>query len=211
MQVDYAKAQKAQQKQNNRLVRNPIPNEEMRGKICRKASRIKVKEEELLELYGKSLAFRKMFAEKANRQSIHEKTFFEALNKEWEGEEVEKLPAHGKNAIYLEGGKLVSLEEKSPWNVSKSLDFRLEVAGQTFLICHKFTNQSGGAQDNQFADVQSLLLQSRGCRKAHVIAVCDGAYYNEERMAHLNNHFTTKKVHVCSSDGLTALIENLIK
>ena len=209
MKVDYKRAVKKQQKTNSKLVQSPSPTEKMREKIKREASRIQVSERALTNLYKKFPTVRKMLAAKANRQSIHENTFWVALKTHLGTENVEKLPAGGKKAIYLEKGKVVDVATKSPWNVSKSLDFKIELGGQTFLICHKYTAQEGGAQDNQYADVQSLLLQARGCQKAHVIAVCDGAYYNNERMKNLKKHFTTKKVHVCNSETLEDLITSL--
>lgn len=210
MRVNYAKAVKAQQKQNLKLVTGASPDQRMRAKIKREAKRIQASERAILHLYQKSPTFRKYLAPKASRQSVHETAFFEALVRTFGKDSVVKLPSSGKNALYLEKGKVVSQSKKSPWNLSKSVDFMVEVEGTKFYICHKYTKQEGGSQDNQYADIQSVMLQGRGCQKGHVIAVCDGEYYTPERMAHLNKHFTTKRVHVCTSEVLDTLIASLV-
>ena len=209
MKVNYKRAMKKQQKTNLELVRSSSPTVKMREKLKREANRMQVSERAIFNLFRTSPTFRKIMASKANRQSVHEQTFWVALKATLGTEHVTKLPVAGKNAVYLEKGKMVAAEDKSPWNLSKSLDFKVEIAGNTFLICHKYTRQEGGSQDNQYADVQALLLQARGCQKAHVIAVCDGEYYNQDRMKNLKKHFTTKKVHVCKSEDLEDLIVNL--
>ena len=91
MKVDYKRAVKKQQKANAKTVQSPSPTVKIREKIKREAERIGSSERALTNLYKQYPTIRKMLAPKANRQSIHENTFWIALQTHLGKENVEKL------------------------------------------------------------------------------------------------------------------------
>ena len=48
-----------------------------------------------------------------------------------------------------------------------------------FYATHKYTNEPGGSQDNQYKDVQQFHEESRSCLNSDVyfLSITDGAYY----------------------------------
>ncbi len=61
----------------------------------------------------------------------------------------------------------------------KSIDFEWEVGAFKFFASHKYTKDGGGAQDNQYEDIQNFLRHTRDCNLKNTIflAICDGEYY----------------------------------
>ena len=117
------------------------------------------------------------YAKSATRQSVAEKTQIVNFNKN--GLKVEKLPGTGPNALrLLETGELVygslGLETIS----TKSIDSRRK----NDFIFQKYTNDTGGGQDNQGDDVVKFLKAAnkyvdQNKNRYRFVAVLDGPYY----------------------------------
>ncbi|AXK51609.1 hypothetical protein [Spiroplasma alleghenense] len=77
---------------------------------------------------------------------------------------------------------------------SKSMDFKFNYKDlkTDFYVFHKYTKESGGAQDNQKNDVIFSMQSAKSpypCEKNFVVFyICDGEYYDEQKMNELNNH-----------------------
>lgn len=84
-----------------------------------------------------------------------------------------KLPAGGKNCIRFDEAGNTTTEKGN--NISKSADFYIDRVYYT----QKYTNENGGAQDNQFADVEQFLRN--GSKTTKVGAILDGEYWNSKR------------------------------
>ena len=56
-----------------------------------------------------------------------------------------------------------------------------------FNITQKYTRSTGGAQDNQYADVVDFL--SKGSKKYKVAAIVDGSYWDNSKRQELKNFF----------------------
>ena len=104
------------------------------------------------------------FAKDPSKQNVSEKECAK-----WIG--AEKLPALGKNCIrFDEEGNIVS---KKDVGVSKSADFLVE----GIYFTQKYTGEnSGGAQDNQYEDVVTFLIN--GSKQHKVGAIVDGFYWD---------------------------------
>ena len=92
------------------------------------------------------------------------------------------LPSRGPGSLYVSQGKVVSYathHERPEGANAKSIDFVWTSGGYTIYATHKFTGQEGGAQDNQYHDIQRFLQEARHNTQQHerFIAVCDGPYY----------------------------------
>jgi len=95
-------------------------------------------------------------------------------------ENFEILPSGGNNAVYVENGKLFSgADLVNQAKEAKSIDFSWTIGNIRFYASHKYTKDSGGAQDNQYLDMQNFLKNTRDCNIKNTVflAICDGKYY----------------------------------
>jgi hypothetical protein len=124
--------------------------------------------------------FRCIFAKDPAKQNLYQNlasSFIKSLDLV---QNFKVLPSGGKDAIYLTNGKIFKGELlKNQAKDIKSVDFTWECKGFTFYVSHKYTEISGGAQDNQYKDIQDFLLHTRDCNSKNTIflAICDGDYY----------------------------------
>jgi hypothetical protein len=63
--------------------------------------------------------------------------------------------------------------------LSKYIDCKVEIKEYKIYIKTSFLMNAGGAQDNQYKDIQDFLNHSRDCNEKNAIflAICDGDYY----------------------------------
>lgn len=131
------------------------------------------------------------FSKDPSKQNFTEKLVAEVLG-------VEKLSPAGENCIrFDENGDIVSTNKG---NVSKSADFYIDNRYYT----QKYTNETGGAQDNQYKDVVDFLV--KGSKKHLVGAIVDGAYWTSGHKAKLIEMFKENpNVVITSVDELRGL------
>ena len=131
------------------------------------------------------------FIKDPSKQNFTEKLVAEVLK-------IEKLPAAGKNCIrFDENGDILSANKG---NVSKSADFYIDNRYYT----QKYTNETGGAQDNQYKDVMDFLV--KGSKKHLVGAIVDGVYWTSGHKAQLIELFKNNpNVVITSVDELRGL------
>lgn len=107
---------------------------------------------------------------------------------------VKKLPSSGKNCIrFNDNGEIVYNKELN----TKSADFFYN----GFYATQKYTNENGGAQDNQFADVVDFL--KRGSIKYKIMAIVDGAYWDDKKEILKNEFKNNKNVLITSITEIT--------
>lgn len=105
------------------------------------------------------------FCKDPGKQNISEKLAISVLG-------VEKLPASGKNCIrFNDNGDIVHTSTGN----TKSADF---IYNEHYTT-QKYTDGTGGAQDNQRNDVIDFL--KRGSIKYKVAAIVDGSYWDKYR------------------------------
>ncbi len=114
------------------------------------------------------------------RQNIYENILKEYVSDQ--GIQIEKLKSSGKNAFYPINDRIETNNPLKPKEL-KSLDFKMITkSGQLVYIVHKYTNEEGGAQDNQYNDV-IIQLKQLGKNTIKKVWFClDGRYYNEKRI-----------------------------
>lgn len=113
------------------------------------------------------------FCKDPGKQNISEKLAEEVLK-------TKKLPASGKNCIRF--NDLGDIVHSSTGN-SKSADFKIG----DYYATQKYTDGTGGAQDNQRNDVIDFL--KRGSQKHKVMAIVDGAFWENGQKAMLKELF----------------------
>ena len=134
--------------------------------------------------------FAAWFSKTPSKQGMHEKIAAEYLEKINCINNFEILPKGGNEALFINAkGKILQRGAKSDTSAqdSKSLDFCWNTGGFICYASHKYTHESGGSQDHQFRDQKRFLENFRNHenKKAVCFAICDGAYYGQEKMREL--------------------------
>lgn len=151
------------------------------------------------------------------RQNIHEKHAAEFIRKMDHVSDFEKLPATGKNALYLNSdGQLVTrMQLGNATKPSKSLDFRWITDGIVCLAAQKHTKAGGGNQDSQFNEMAQLLgnYLRRTTNGMALFVLVDGAYYNEDRLSQLHALIRERppRSYVASVNSLQDIMKEIAK
>jgi hypothetical protein len=129
--------------------------------------------------------FANCFARNPARQTSHEKIAFEYLSKHNSVlRNFRKLPQNGNDAVYLTSDGTFQKYDLYRKKVGKAIDFYWENEDNIFYASHKYTRESGGAQDNQFREQKELLEKFRNNENEneYFFAICDGQYYTSQKM-----------------------------
>ena len=151
-----------------------LQNPDYQKKVYNFATKFGFSVDEINHAIQENLFLAACFAKDSSKQNFTEKLVAEVLG-------VEKLSPSGENCIrFDENGDIVSINKG---NVSKSADFYIDNRYYT----QKYTNETGGAQDNQYKDVVDFLV--KGSKKHLVGAIVDGAYWTSGHKAKLIEMF----------------------
>ena len=101
---------------------------------------------------------------------------------------------------------------------AKTIDFEWETGRYRVYASHKYTNESGGAQDNQYKDLHEFIKEANESNSADsvFVAIADGAYYdtrNEIRglskIQSLKRSADGRRVFACTIDELPEVLAAL--
>ena len=134
---------------------------------------------------------RSIFRKDPTKQSIHEKAQIEWIQMKKYSDAI-KIPADG-NGTCLSNNNLHIITKNSPRppDATKTLD--VHIPSKNIYATLKYTNESGGSQDNQFRDVKHFIVQAVGYLSHNESAIenfafyLDGAYYKPSKMKELND------------------------
>lgn len=168
------------------------------------------------------------FAKDPSRQSKHQTIAARHIREAiplTEGFKV--LPASGDNALYVINGQIQPGKEvhANTRNHGKSIDFSwsLTFAGKTLEVyaAHKHTSEEGGAQQNQYQDLQQFLSQAQSCVNPQklFLALCDGPFYQRALDTHgqstrielMNRDYHGERVRACSLAELPQVYAEFIR
>ena len=168
-----------------------LQNPDYQKKVYNFATKFGFSVDEINHAIQENLFLAACFAKDPSKQNFTEKLVAEVLG-------VEKLSPSGENCIrFDENGDIVSINKG---NVSKSSDFYIDNRYYT----QKYTNETGGAQDNQYKDVVDFLV--KGSKKHLVGAIVDGVYWTSGHKAKLIEMFKDNpNVVITSVDELRGL------
>ena len=152
------------------------------------------------------VAYSAIVGKNPGRMDYYEDALVEFLSKQPEVARAVKLPKSGPKAKHIWRGEVFTGGGKR--GDVKSLDIEVEFKnGQTLYVVHKFTQEGGGAQDNQYREAKGALAQARlpsGKTKVNLAAVLDGDYYSKPSAKGLSKLEATKLEHtdavVCTYD-----------
>lgn len=119
-----------------------------------------------------------VFMKDPKKQNVYEQIFIKEVT--GAGFNISKLPAVGKQALYVFNDGIIKNINK-PLEI-KSLDFYIKHPKMDIYVVHKYTNENGGAQDNQYHDVINQ-LKELGEKTENIVWFClDGKYYNDQKI-----------------------------
>jgi hypothetical protein len=153
--------------------------------------------------------FANCFAKDPTKQTTHEKLAFEYLKKHDNIlNNFCKMPQSGENAIYLSSDGVFTKEKK----IGKALDFCWNHEDKVFFASHKYTKNSGGAQDNAFNEQKEFLRKFKNNEKEnqYLFVICDGTYYTKEKIKILKD-LTSKRSFVVSIEEVVSVVNFIIK
>jgi len=183
LKLNYEEEYKKQIKINLLKVLDELKSSQMQVKIHNFANKFGYSYGEIEDKIINDEIFRCVFSKDPSKQNLYQTlaaTFIKSLPMV---ENFEILSSGGKNAIYIENGKLFyGTDLVNQAKEAKSLDFSWEVEKTKFYASHKYTKDSGGAQDNQYIDIQNYLKNTRDNNNKNTIflAICDGKYYQQK-------------------------------
>lgn len=146
-------------------------------------------EQEVVEKIRSEPMFAYWFAKEPRRQAFHESVAADYLSGFPSIRRLVRLKQTGGDALYLNSdGEIVAGRDIRGPNPSKALDFEFwSASGVRCLASHKYTKEGGGNQDSQFNEQRHLLgnFLRRSSNNVALLVICDGPYYNDNRMATL--------------------------
>lgn len=90
----------------------------------------------------------------------------------------------------------------------KSIDYTWTTNNKKIYATQKYTNEAGGAQDNQFNDVINFMSNAGNNKEYLFFAIVDGAYYTDEKIRILKK-YQTDNVLVCKAVELEKILESI--
>ena len=180
--------EKQLREENLKELRNNLNDTDVQFKIANYAEKYGFETEVIKERIKSDDLVASFFAKAPSKQNFTEKLVAELLN-------TKTLPQSGKNCVrFNNNGDICSTKSA---NTSKSADFLI---GNVY-ITQKYTRSTGGAQDNQYADVVDFL--SKGSKKHNVAAIIDGSYWDNSKRQELKIFFSdNNNVQVLSMDDI---------
>lgn len=161
--------------------------------------------------------FAAVFAKDPGKQKIHENTAAKFI-KSLKGVSNFKQLGHG--ALVVSQGAIMTprqLAAHGGASRAKTIDFEWDSYGKKIYASHKYTFESGGAQDNQYKDLQEFIRQASDSQKEKTLflAIADGEYYahankqGRSRMQSLRNLANNRNVFALTSEELPAFLKTL--
>lgn len=149
-------------------------------RIATFASRFDYAVAEVEKKIRKDEMFRAWFAKDPGKQKIHENIAAVFIAKIPGVKDFTQL---GHNALVVFQGVVSPRREvhgRGASATAKTIDFEWNYKGIRVLASHKYTKQSGGAQDNQYHDLQEFIRQANesNLQNTLFLALADGDYYN---------------------------------
>lgn len=157
------------------------------------------------------LVFAAHFAVDPAKQKIHENIAAKHIKKLKNVQNFNQL-SHGALSV-LQGAVMsrVELLARGGTSRAKTIDFMWITCGKRVYASHKYTRGEGGAQDNQYADMQQFIREARDStlKDTIFIAIADGEYYNKSRIDNLKSLANERNVFAIPIEELPALLKKM--
>jgi len=140
----------------------------------------------------------RIFVKDPKKQNVYENEALIYLQTEKEMN-IKKLPAGGKNSLCLKNGNIVN---KVSTKTSKSIDFIENTPEKTIYYLHKYINDEGGAQDNQYRDCVDFIEKTTKYIEKHednvsFVAILDGKFFQRKnRLETLKKQYKNNRLEI---------------
>ena len=216
--LDYETLFKEQYKANVRDTPRIARSGEIDEKIKNFCQLHGFEKEEVLEQIETNNIVAACFAINPNKQNFYERTAGDFIEKINGVTEFEILPT---NKLVVSNGAVTSkndLDKQGGSTTAKTIDFTWKYGGAKFYASHKYTKQEGGAQGNQYKDLQAFITEARQTtlKNTYFIAIADGDFYLQNdrqagmrRIEWLKNQ-ASNSVFACTICELEELMASII-
>ena len=183
-------------------------------KIQNFCSKFGFDENEVIQKIKLDKVLRAWFIKDPSKQNVFEKTFANFLSSIKKVKNFKKLPTSGKGSVFIinQEVRIKGDADKSITSQAKSMDFYFEYEGINveFYVFHKYTNEAGGAQDNQRNDVTNAIDKASNPhinKKIFILFVCDGEYYVGKNWDDINAHISDSNFKLLKSGQIEKFLE----
>ena len=178
-------------------------------KVTNFAARFGFDLKDVLKKVEKDVMFAAHFAVSPSRQNIYENIAAQHIGTLPNVKNFQKLPT---GALSVSQGAVMSRAELARHggrSGAKTVDFTWEVGKTRVYASHKYTKEEGGAQDNQYQDLQQFIKEARdsSLKSTVFIAIADGPYYKGRRLKNLKSLANGRNVFALSIDELPGLLK----
>lgn len=209
-----------------KLLKGKIPSD-VRSKVKNYAKRIGYTEELLLDKCITDDLFCINFIKDPTKQNFFEKKAFEYLKQMNGVIDPKNLDNSGDNAYYIYNSNARKYDITLGEPPTKSIDFMWKIAFNNNVISayatHKYTQEGGGSQDNQFKDVKVFCENVRDNFDPLQLyfAILDGEYYQKpyivgkaqykNKIEYLRNIFSnnSNRLYILTTEELCVFHDNI--
>jgi len=193
--IDWEKVLKEQTKKNLLEIEEKFNTKEYREKIKKWCDKFEFDFNTIFEKVKNDHYFRAFFAKDAKKQNIYEKILANHISSFPFISNFKKLNSGGKNSLHIDRGVLRKGSEYPHNKPAKSIDFYWTIKDKKgeiieFYVFHKYIEESGRAQDNQFKEIRHCIEVGRnGSNEINkrIIFICDGDYFTDKKIKELKN------------------------
>lgn len=205
MKVDYDQAFKEQLSKNVEAFKADIQNGHNLDRLINFAQRYGLDVNDVIYKAQNDDVFALGFVKDPARQNFHENFAAEYIKNLPSVTAFEQLPKGGRNAKTVISGMVVDyLQAQQTHKKQKTIDFEFNIVNSDNRLIkvyasHKYTKDSGGAQDNQYENLINFMEHAKDNRDKDVyfLAICDGPYFQKtdahglSKIERLNDMFYT--------------------
>ncbi|MFV8480334.1 hypothetical protein ACNQ2O_01790 [Mycoplasma sp. AA7A] len=186
--IDWQKEIRKIRIKNFADVRNELSQKWLLEKLEKEEERTNIPKEFIItQLVDYNILAITKYAKDPNKQNIHESILYDYLLRDFNERGIKItdfsiLPKGKGGKLITHDGIIINYDSKVK-KTNKTLDIHFVYDGVDFYGSHKFTDESGGAQDNQFNDLKTFCESARNSRnnKNYFIAIIDGRYYTAKK------------------------------
>lgn len=179
------------------------------GKIAGFAERFGYEIGQVLIEVKNNPMFAAWFAVSPSRQNIYEVIAAKHIEKLLNVRDFRKLGTGELSVLQGSVRSRKDLVKDGGRTNAKTIDFEWKTGDKTIYVSHKYTRDEGGAQDNQYHDLQQFIREARDSTRedAVFIAIADGPYYEGRRITDLKNLANGRNTFAITIDELDKLLE----